>query len=138
MQLFRKLVEFIGISGLGWCLDFAIFTLLTSVFNLNVVAANYISTAPAITLVFFLSTKQIFQAKKDGIPLCSKYLIYIIYQFLLVSAVSWLGQFAYDFLVQLNLPEIIFKYLKLIIKIGITPVTMLLNFFVLGKLVERL
>lgn len=127
-----------GISGLGWCLDFGIYLALTLLLELPVQTANHISTIPAVTLVFFLSTRHTFRQRPGGLPLWVKYLLYVVYQLLLVAGVSWLGQQVYDLLIVLPLPALILDSLKILIKIGITPITMLLNYFVLGRLTERL
>lgn len=127
-----------GISGLGWCLDFGIYLALTLLLELPVQTANHISTIPAVTLVFFLSTRHTFRQRPGGLPLWVKYLLYVVYQLLLVAGVSWLGQQGYDLLIVLPLPALILDSLKILIKIGITPITMLLNYFVLGWLTERL
>lgn len=127
-----------GISGLGWCLDFGIYLALTLLLELPVQTANHISTIPAVTLVFFLSTRHTFRQRPGGLPLWVKYLLYVGYQLLLVAGVSWLGQQVYDLLIVLPLPALILDSLKILIKIGITPITMLLNYFVLGRLTERL
>lgn len=127
-----------GISGLGWCLDFGIYLALTLLLELPVQTANHISTIPAVTLVFFLSTRHTFRQRPGGLPLWVKYLLYVGYQLLLVAGVSWLGQQVYDLLIVLPLPTLILDSLKILIKIGITPITMLLNYFVLGRLTERL
>ena len=127
-----------GISGLGWCLDFGIYLALTLLLELPVQAANHISTIPAVTLVFFLSTRHTFRQRPGGLPLWLKYILYVVYQLLLVTGVSWLGQQVYDLLIVLPLPALILDSLKILIKIGITPITMLLNYFVLGWLTERL
>ena len=127
-----------GISGLGWCLDFGIYLALTLLLELPVQTANHISTIPAVTLVFFLSTRHTFRQRPGGLPLWFKYILYVVYQLLLVAGVSWLGQQVYDLLIVLPLPALILDSLKILIKIGITPITMLLNYFVLGWLTERL
>lgn len=127
-----------GISGLGWCLDFAIYLALTLLLELPVQTANHISTIPAVTLVFFLSTRHTFRQRPGGLPLWVKYFLYVVYQLLLVAGISWLGQQVYDLLIALPLPALILDSLKILIKIGITPITMLLNYFVLGWLTERL
>lgn len=127
-----------GISGLGWCLDFGIYLALTLLLELPVQTANHISTIPAVTLVFFLSTRHTFRQRPGGLPLWLKYILYVVYQLLLVTGVSWLGQQVYDLLIVLPLPALILDSLKILIKIGITPITMLLNYFVLGWLTERL
>jgi len=138
MNRLKRFFGFIGISGLGWCLDFAIYTVLTAVCGLSVVYANYISTIPAITLVFFLSTRHTFRVNPGGLPLWAKYVLYILYQLVLVSAVSWLGQVLYELLAPLPMLRLLLPYLKPGIKLGITPITMLANYLVLGRLVETL
>ena len=78
-------------SGIGWLIDFSIYWLLTSQFGFPVTGANYISSIPAITFVFFVSTRKTFLCRPDGLSKAAKYLIYVVYQLLLLTAVSFLA-----------------------------------------------
>lgn len=134
-NLISKFFRFIGISGIGWILDFVIYTLLTSAAHLPVALSNYISTIPAITLVFFVSTRKLFVCRPDGLSLRAKYVLYVVYQLLLVTGVSFLAQWLAVAL-PLLLP-FLSGFAKLAAKILITPVTMVCNFFVLKYLAEK-
>ena len=134
-KLMAKFIRFIGISGMGWIIDFVLFTLLTGVFRLPVALSNYISSIPAITLVFFLSTHKLFVCRPNGLSLRAKYLLYVVYQFLLLTAVSFLAQWL-AVVLPLSLP-FLSGLAKPASKILITPITMICNFFALKYLAEK-
>ena len=134
-NLISKFFRFVGISGIGWIIDFVIYTLLTEVAHFPVALSNYISTVPAITLVFFVSTRKLFICRPDGLSLRAKYVLYVVYQLLLVTGVSFLAQWLAGAL-PLLLP-FLSGFAKLAAKILITPITMVCNFFVLKYLAEK-
>lgn len=130
-KIIRQAVQFIGISGCGWLIDFGVYIILTEVFCFPVVYANMLSSIPAITLVFFVSTRKIFANRKEGLPLWGKYIIYFLYQIVLVFCVSWVGEGLFRLLSRTTLMNVslIAAHLKIVCKILITPITMTMNFF---------
>jgi putative flippase GtrA len=153
----KKFLRFLVISGGGWLLDFGIYSLLTMVLELPVWLSNFISSFAAISFVFFTATRHAFVLHKGGLSLRQKYLAYLMYQLVLVSAVSFLAQWlALDLLPELALRlsgnpvladsgasvpalyRIALDYGRMIAKIIITPITMICNFFVLGWITEKL
>ena len=103
--------------------------------NNNVIFSNILSSIPAITFVFFVSTRKIFLTHIGKFSLKQKYLIYILYQIILIVTVSIIGQMLY------NISEPLLNnkgLLKIIIKLTITPITMITNFFVMKFLAEKL
>lgn len=132
-------MSFMLISGVGFIMDFTVYYLLTSLCKINVGYANMISAIPAVTYVFFISTRKTFESGKSKLPLSYKYLIYFIYQIFIVTGVSIFAQVLY-----MNLYEILTEWLlissnlKLIIKCMITPITMICNFFVMKFLCEKI
>ena len=134
-NILKKLCAFLLFSGIGWIIDFGLYVFLTKALSFPVAGANYLSSIPAITFVFFVSTRKTFQCRPDGLSKGKKYVIYVVYQLLLVTAVSFLAQWL-DPLYGAILPQ--FKELsKLLAKITITPITMLCNFFVLRLIAEK-
>ncbi|MBP3411840.1 MAG: GtrA family protein [Oscillospiraceae bacterium] len=133
-KLLRKLGAFLLFSGIGWVIDFGIYTLLTGFLDFPVAGANYLSSVPAITFVFFASTRKTFLCRPDGLKKGHKYLIYVLYQLLLLTTVSFLAQWLEPLLS--SIPAL-GEYSKLLAKICITPVTMLCNFFVLRLIAEK-
>lgn len=133
--LLIQFLKFLFVSGTGWIIDFGLYLMLTGIFGLQILYSNILSSIPAITFVFIISTKKIFVENKDGFSIKKKYLIYFVYQMILILLVSLLGQFLYTIAIK---NRINFSLLKIIIKIMITPVTMVLNFFVIKYLAERL
>lgn len=139
-KLLKQMGKFILTSGIGWIIDFSIYLIIIKYFSKTVGYANIISAIPATTFVFFLSVKKNFQKKESKLSINKKYIIYIIYQIILVVGVSYLGQRLYDYflLQQENLPVFIFCNLKIIVKIMITPITMIINFLVMKSLIEKI
>ena len=133
--LLIQFLKFLFVSGTGWIIDFGLYLMLTGIFGLQILYSNILSSIPAITFVFIISTKKIFVENKDGFSIKKKYLIYFVYQMILILLVSLLGQFLYTIAIKNGIN---FSLLKIIIKIMITPVTMALNFFVIKYLAERL
>lgn len=133
--LLTQFIKFLFVSGTGWIIDFGLYSLLTGIFRFQILYSNILSSMPAITFVFIFSTKKIFKENKYGFSIKQKYIIYFIYQIVLVLLVSLLGQFLYIIIIK---NKINFSLLKIIIKVIITPITMILNFFVMKYLTEKL
>lgn len=135
MKLF---IQFLGISGIGYMIDVSIYFLLTSGLEWRVSYSNMISAIPAITFVFIVSVKKLFEDTKKR-PLIQKYMIYFMYQFLLLLAVSTVGQAIFDSVAhygdQLSLSV---AAIKMMIKFLITPITVICNFLFMRVLIEKL
>lgn len=137
--LLQKFIRFVGISGVGWCLDFGIYILLTMVLHMEPFVANWISSFPAITLVFVVSTSKIFKKRQSRVSLKAKYLIYIAYQAVLLLCISYVCQMLSNFIQNtFSAHEVIVSSAKLLAKIIVTPITMVMNFFVMRYMTERL
>ena len=135
-KLFSQFIKFLFVSGIGWLIDFSLYAILTIEFNLKIFYANIFSSIPAISYVFLMSTKKIFtKSQKNTLTIVQKYIIYFIYQLLLIFFISIVAQNLYILLGKYNLN---FKLMKIIIKVLITPVTMTINFFVIKYLAEKL
>ncbi len=137
-KLFQQFIKFFGISGIGWCIDFSLYVILTSQLKCPVFFSNCLSSIPAITLVFFVSTRKIFKSSNTRWSIGAKYFIYICYQAALLFCVSALGQFFAESVsvIFINI-ALVKKLSKTIAKIMITPITMCANFFVLKMLTEK-
>lgn len=138
IKIFIQIIKFTLISGMGFILDFGVYLILTGLIKLPIIYANMISAVPAITYVFFMSTKKVFNKRKSRIDIKIKYVLYFIYQIILVLLVSSLAQLIYDNSIQVLTKPIIINNLKIIIKLLITPITMMCNFMVMKILSEKL
>jgi hypothetical protein len=134
-KLIIQFFKFLLISGTGWLIDTTIYTILTVILKYNVIFSNILSSIPAITFVFFVSTRKIFLTHIGKFSLKQKYLIYILYQIILITTVSLIGQILYNISENLLSNK---ELLKIIIKLTITPITMITNFFVMKFLAEKL
>lgn len=134
-KLLKKFCSFLLYSGVGWVIDFGLYWLLTSLLNFPVTGANYLSSIPAITFVFFVSTRKTFLCRPEGLSKPMKYLVYVVYQLLLLTAVSFLAGWLHPVL-QTAFPSLSF-HAKLLSKVCITPITMTCNFFVLRMIAEK-
>ena len=118
-KFFNQFIKFLFISGTGWLIDFGLYFIFTNILKYEVFYSNILSSIPAITFVFIVSVKKIFKKKKNGISIIKKYIIYFLYQILLIFLISLLGQFLYSVIIKNN-------------------VTMIINFFVMKFLTEKL
>lgn len=132
----KQFFKFIGISGVGWALDFSIYVFLSQKLGW-IIIANMISSSIAVSFVFFYSTKRTFCMNNKGLSLNKKYVFYLIYQIILITLTSYLiKQMSYIIIAFSN--TISKDMSKIISKLAITPVTMLSNFIVMKILTEKL
>lgn len=137
--IYRQIIKFLLVSGTGWLIDFGLYSILASIFGLNVLISNLISTIPAFTFVFFISARHIFKTNVRLFSVKQKYIFYFSYQILLVIIISFFGQWSYNFLLPALTNNGINPVMsKFIIKILITPITILVNFTVMKLLTEKL
>ena len=64
--LLIQFIKFLFVSGTGWIIDFGLYSILTGIFKLQILYSNILSSIPAITFVFIISTKKIFKENKEG------------------------------------------------------------------------
>lgn len=137
-KILKQFINFLFLSGIGWVIDFTLYLLFSNIFNLKIVHSNILSSIPAVTFVFFISTRKIFSKNNSRISLKEKYLIYFLYQLILIVLISLLAQYLYLLSLQNISMNVELKLLKIIIKILITPITMVINFIVMKFLIEKL
>ena len=137
-KILKQFINFLFLSGIGWLIDFTLYLLFSNVFNLKIIYSNILSSIPAVTFVFFISTRKIFSKNNSRISLKEKYLIYFLYQLILILLISLLAQYLYLLSLKNISMNVELKLLKIIIKILITPITMLINFIVMKFLIEKL
>ena len=128
-RLLIQAIKFVGLSGIGWILDFCVFIVLSFV-SANHSINNFISSWLGVTFVFIFATRKVFKSNSN-IPLWAKYAIYIIYQFILISLASKVLGLVDSFIVANITLTIVVRFSGIIAKIFITPFTMVLNFFVM-------
>lgn len=139
-SILKQILNFICISGVGWIIDFTVFYFLTNRLNLNVGYSNFVSAIPAVTYVFIISTRNIFSKNISKFSIKVKYIIYFIYQLLLVSCVSVIGQYFYELLMSTSLTcnSTITNHLSIFVKLCITPITLCANFLFMKVLIEKI
>lgn len=135
-KLLLQAIKFFGISGIGWILDFTTYTILGLCFA-NLFANNMMSAWVGVTFVFIFSTRKVFQ-NNSRISLKWKYVIYLLYQFVLIFLISKLIAGVNAFILEYIKIGLIQSFSFIISKIVVTPITMVLNFFVMKCLVEKL
>ena len=69
--LLMQALRFVGLSGIGWLLDFTVYTLLSTRVS-NLAAVNMISSLVGASFVFAFSTRFVFR-DNHRIPLFWKY-----------------------------------------------------------------
>ncbi len=137
-RIFHQFILFVLVSGVGWLMDFSIYTVLSYLTDLKVIVINIISSIPAITYVFLLSNKKIFKNEHSRLSLKTKYLLYFAYQLVLLLCISAFGELLYGIFIDVITVPFLLEHLKIVIKILITPITMTVNFIVMKNLIEKL
>lgn len=142
-----RLSWFTVVSGLGWCLDFTIFSVLVAR-GVPGFAANCISAATAVTFVFFCARRWIFRDHVGSMAAAvAKYVAWNVVAISMASVLIWLAGAAIARLdlhlaigltqrflpAPLSAPQIALNLAKILV----TPVTMYLNFLAMGYIVER-
>ena len=129
-------IQFVGLSGIGWLLDFATYTVLGFVSE-NLVLNNTISSWVGVTFVFIFATRKVFQ-NNSKISLKWKYVIYILYQCVLIFFISKLLDVVNIFIIENIAIQLIQQFSAILSKIIVTPITMVLNFIVMKNVIEKL
>jgi len=135
-RLIKQAIQFIGLSGIGWIMDFLVFMML-DVVSTNVFVNNIISSCIGMTFVFCFSTRLVFKSNSH-VSLRRKYAIYLVYQLILITCVSKLLSVIDGAIMGQSTLVIIQGFSSIIAKIFITPITMVMNFFVMKNLIEKL
>jgi putative flippase GtrA len=135
-KIIQQAIKFVGISGIGWILDFCIYNLL-GLISTNLMFNNIISSCVGVTFVFIFATRKVFQ-NNSKISLKWKYVIYLVYQLLLILAASKVLDCINLFIIANISIDFVVKFAAVFSKIIITPFTMLLNFIVMKGLIEKL
>lgn len=138
-KLLEQFIHFLTVSGIGWLIDFGLYTAIGKYTAIPTSWANMISGIPALTFVFCISTRKIFQKTAGRLSIGTKYVIYFMYQMVLLFLVSHLcerlfGIFVRNIPTEYGIDEI---YIKLFSKVCITPITMVCNFIVMKFLSEK-
>jgi len=119
--LVRTIIGFAGVSGIGLLLDFSLFETLDLIEG-HPSIANVISSTVGTSFVYFASVRNVF--RYNGKFMFVKWIIYIIYQVLLITTVSFIiGNLSENFRIQ-----------GWVIKISVTPFTFLTNFIFMSVL----
>ena len=134
-MLLKQIVKFVGISGIGWLLDFFTYTSL-SFCSHNIVINNIISSWIGVTFVFIFATRKVFK-NNSRISLKKKYAIYLAYQLILMYLISKLLGYVNSYIISNIMIEEILRLSTVISKVIITPITMIMNFIVMKSIIER-
>lgn len=135
-KIFIQAINFFGISGIGWLLDFCIYTCLGFI-SCNLVLNNIISSWAGVTFAFVTATRKIF-LKRSKIPLKIKYAVYILYQFIMIYLISILLSNINHVIADILNPDLPQSLSSTIAKIFVTPVTMIINFIVMKAVIEKI
>lgn len=127
------------ISGCGWCFDFGLYLFATICLGVPVGWSNLMSSLVAVTFVFAFATRHIFARRQGHLSLRWKYVIYLVYQVCLVSAVSYLAQGLFQACIASAYAGVLADaQWKALVKCLITPLTLCCNFMVMKYLTERI
>lgn len=134
-KLLQQGIKYIGISGIGWILDFITYFCLGQILS-NVIVNNYVSSWVGVSFVFWFATNKIF-VNNCKISLKWKYIIYLGYQGILIYLISILLGLV-NSCIQVWDIDILTQYSAIVSKIIVTPITMILNFIVMKNVIEKM
>ena len=135
-RLLRQALRFLGLSGVGWLMDFTVYTLLSLRFQ-DLAWVNVFSSLVGASFVFIFSTRFVFR-DSHRIPLWLKYAIYIVYQLALIFLISRLLAWTAGMLAAHAPWPWLVPLAPVLAKILVTPLTMTVNFFVMKGVIESL
>lgn len=119
-------LRFGALSGLGWVLDFATFTILVKFLALSGPVSNFLSSYVGITFVYFASLKTVFQQSGHR---TSRYLpVYWGFQLISIVIYSGLLRLVVGALSAVPMPLTATGGEEIAAKIIITPLNLLTNF----------
>ncbi len=124
LRLLRQALLFAGVSGVGWLIDFTIFTSLT-LNGAHPGLANFASSCAGVSFVYFMSVRRIFLYQ--GRFLWLKWIVYLAFQATLIGCVSLVITWASA---RFPLPPYVFK-------VAVTPFTLAINFLFMKALTSR-
>ena len=135
-KLIIQAVKFVGISGIGWLIDFSVFTIL-GLFGIPSQICNIISSLCGVTFVFFLSTRKTFEVSLKRFTLRQKYIMYVLFEIAVIIVASKYvgildGAFAGTGI------EVLVRFSAIAAKICVTPFTMVVNFIFMKFLTEKI
>ena len=135
-KLFIQAIKFVGLSGIGWLIDFGVFTLL-GLCGIPSWICNIISSLCGVTFVFFTSTRKTFEVSLKRLSLKQKYVVYVLFEIVVILVASRFvglldGVFAESSI------EMLQKYSAIAAKICVTPFTMVINFIFMKFLTEKI
>lgn len=131
-----QILKFIGVSGIGWLLDFGTYIMLGFISE-NLAINNFISSYVGGAFVFVFATRKVFQ-NNSKIALKWKYLIYLVYQLIMIIFASKLLNGINLAIVNNINVNFIVDFSAIIAKIVVIPFTMVMNFIVMKGIIEKI
>lgn len=122
MQFIINFFKYFYVSLIGLSLDMIIYYILLYIFNITVFSANLTSSFFAISFVYVMSTKKIFDKKGT----VGSYLIFIVYHVISINIYSYLV-----FYIHYN-----YEFTPLISKVLIVPISFITNFIFMTFLIK--
>jgi len=131
----KRVIKFVFVSGIGFFIDFILYSILIRLINWDIFIISLFTSLVGVTYVFFTSTKKVFETNTTRIPLKYKYLIYVVYQIILILICSKIIVL-FNGVFEKSSISIISKYSREIAKLCIPPITLTINYFVMKKLTK--
>ena len=134
-KLLIQAIKFVGFSGIGWLIDFGVFTIL-GLCGIPSWICNIISSLCGVTFVFFATTRKTFEVSLKRLSLHQKYVIYVLFEIIIILVASrFVG------LLDTTFGGVSFEALRkfsaIAAKICVTPFTMVINFIFMKILTEK-
>ena len=119
-----RFIRFFLIAGMGWVLDFSIYSLLLHL-HIRVAVANVLGALIGVTFAYFMSVRAVFYY--EGNLLLTKWVIYVFYNAIIILFFS----FSIEYLSKY------FNTSPIFMKCYVTPITMIMNFLMMTLLLDN-
>jgi putative flippase GtrA len=133
--------RFLGLSGIGWLLDIAIYTLLVTTTGMSAGIAAFVGGTCGATFAFVTADRYVFRGerallrRKLALYLCYLVAAIIVASFL-VELVHRLLTYGFDALVpEAHVSRVLTAFLA---KCIVTPITLIANFLVTRSLIKKI
>ncbi|MCR4696891.1 MAG: GtrA family protein [Lachnospiraceae bacterium] len=141
MEKIKKLIiqafKFFGLSGIGWIIDFGVFTILTKIIHVPAGISNIISSLCGVTFVFFTSTIKTFAVKTERFTLRQKYIFYVLFEIIVILVASKCVGLLSGVFTNTGV-DFVVGFAPILAKICVTPFTMICNFVFMKILTEKI
>ena len=137
-SMLRAPMKFVGLSGVGWLIDMAVYTLLVAGFAVGAFSANLVSGVCGAIFAFLTANRFVFAGSLDRLSTkLTLYILYTITQIVVASALVEAVARGLQYGAEHFRYSTASSILAIAAKCLVTPLTLVANYFVARSLSRR-